>query len=305
MLKFDILAKPVGTAVSKVASHASSPSVLVGVGIGLMVLGGAAACKATLEAVDILEAANGDLGKIDDASQKAPDVYTEDRQLKDKVTVFTKTVVGMARIYAPAGLLAAGGIGSILCGHNLINGRYFGMVAAYKTLDTGYKAYRGAVVKELGEDADRRFRYGIEKKQLDIPKFDKEGNETGKTVKKTVDVRPDPDRYSEYARYFDASCSEWTKNPEYNKLFLRSQEAAANDILQTRGHIFLNEVYDMLGFERTEAGTAVGWKLGNGDDFVDFGMFDIYNEAGRNFVNGIEPVILLDFNVDGPIYDKI
>jgi hypothetical protein len=68
--------------------------------------------------------------------------------------------------------------------------------------------------------------------------------------------------------------------------------------------VFLNEVYEGLGMERCQMGQHVGWlKAGRsrGDGFIDFGIYDIFDESKRAFVNGFEPVALLDFNVDGPI----
>ena len=129
-----------------------------------------------------------------------------------------------------------------------------------------------------------------------------------KVTKKTVNVA-DPNNYSSYARFFDDGCTGWTKDPEYNLMFLKKQQRYANDLLKSRGHLFLNEVYDMLGIPRTKAGQVVGWiydeEYPNGDNFVDFGIYDLYNEKARDFVNGYERTILLDFNVDGDIMNLI
>ncbi len=70
-----------------------------------------------------------------------------------------------------------------------------------------------------------------------------------------------------------------------------------------RGYIFLNEIYEDLGFESTETGNVVGWLLGNGDSHVDFGIFR--GDQTIDFVNGREATILLDFNVDGSILSLI
>ena len=110
---------------------------------------------------------------------------------------------------------------------------------------------------------------------------------------------------SEYARYFDESNPNWDENPAFSLMFLRGQQQIANDIFHTRGHLFLNEVYDMLGYEHDPAGAVVGWVKGEGDDFVDFGLDDKTNKDVRRFVNGKENIILLDFNVSGVIWDKI
>lgn len=111
---------------------------------------------------------------------------------------------------------------------------------------------------------------------------------------------------SPYARWFNETCIAWTKYPEQNHHFLLHQQSYANEKLKARGYLFLNEVYDMLGIPRTSAGQLVGWTYDNenpiGDNFVDFGLFNTRNE---NFVNGYEESVLLDFNVDGMILDRI
>ena len=90
-----------------------------------------------------------------------------------------------------------------------------------------------------------------------------------------------------------------------NLFFLKAQQTNANVQLTVRGHVFLNEVYDMLGLPRTAAGAIVGWVRGNGDDVIDFGIWD-NNDINSDFVNGYNrSKILLDFNVDGVIYDII
>lgn len=112
--------------------------------------------------------------------------------------------------------------------------------------------------------------------------------------------------YSPYAVFFDETSAAWTKNPEFNKLFLLRQQDFANEKLRHRGYLFLNEVYDMLGLPRTRAGQLVGWthdeKNPCGDNYVDFGIFGVRNS---NFINGFEKSVLLDFNVDGNILDRL
>ena len=112
---------------------------------------------------------------------------------------------------------------------------------------------------------------------------------------------------NEYARLFDDSCQGWSKDPEYNLTFLRTQERWANDVLRTKGYLFLNDVYDMLGIKRTKIGQIVGWiydeKNPIGDNYIDFGI-DIEDNTEIADMDG-NRFILLDFNVDGNILDRI
>jgi hypothetical protein len=111
---------------------------------------------------------------------------------------------------------------------------------------------------------------------------------------------------SPYARWFDDTCRAWTKDPEYNLMFLRAQQTYANDLLKAKGHLFLNEVYDMFDISRSSVGQIVGWIYNEnnpvGDNFVDFGLYSLHN---KECINGLKRDFILDFNVDGIIIDKI
>ena len=62
----------------------------------------------------------------------------------------------------------------------------------------------------------------------------------------------------------------------------------------------LNEVYRELGYKETPEGAIVGWAMSApGDDFVDFGL-----HKGVN-TNPDDPRAILDFNVNGVIYEYI
>ena len=112
---------------------------------------------------------------------------------------------------------------------------------------------------------------------------------------------------SEYARFFDDGCSGWSNDPEKNMCFLKNAQDYANARLQIEGYLFLNDVYDMLGLPRTAIGQLVGWlydeKNPVGDNYVDFGICKF--DRNKEFINGYTPDVLLDFNVDGRIIDRI
>lgn len=288
------------TAILKIRKH--SPEILLGCGIagfaGTIFL----SCRATLHAEEIIDRHNK---RIDDAN-KAAEVADEDDHYdirREKAVVYAYTVKDFVKLYAAPFATAVFSISCILISHNIMRKRYLGVVAAYSAVSSAFEAYRSRVKEELGEDMDRHFRFGTEKKEIDISKVDENGNEV--VEKKEVEAVNLDGKPSIYAKYFDSSNPNWDRNITFSLFFLRAQEQIATDILRAKGHIFLNEVYDMLGFEHTQIGAVTGWVLGEGDDFVDFGLYDIESEQAREFVNGTNPVILLDFNVDGVIWDKI
>ena len=281
-----------------------SPEILaVGGAVGV-VASGVMACRATTKLSEILEEPKQEIEKLKKyvGEKGYTEKYSEEDSKKDLAILYVQSGVKVAKLYAPSVTLGALSLGCMLGSNHILRKRNIGLAAAYATIDKSFKGYRKRVVERFGEELDRELRYNIKAKEIEEIKIDSKGKEK---VEKTTVSAVDPTIHSDYARFFDASCTGWEKNAEYNLMFLKQQQNHANDLLKKRGHLFLNEVYDMLGFDRTEAGQYVGWlydeKFPNGDNFVDFGIYDMDKERNRAFVNGHEPVILLDFNVDGKI----
>ena len=284
-----------------------SPEILMVAGIAGTIVGTVLACKATTKVSEIIEEKNKNVEDVHTCLEDNTKEYTEEDSKKDLTIIYAQTGVKLFKLYAPAIGVMALSFTSIIAGHKVLKKRNVAIAAAYMAIDKGFKQYRKNVIEKFGEDIDQQMRFGLKSKE--IKKKDKDG----KTVKETeyyIDPDANPlDNISEYARFFDAASSNFAKDPEYNMMFLRRQQDYANEMLKSRGHLFLNEVYDLLDIPRSKAGQVVGWvydKNGNtkGDNYVDFGLYR--NDQGtRRFVNGLEYNILLDFNVDGVIYDII
>ena len=285
-----------------------SPEILVVSGVVGAIAGAVMACKATTKLNEVLEESKEQVDQIHGYVEENgySENYSEEDSKKDLAIVYTQTVVKVAKIYAPAVAVGAVSIAAILGGHRILRKRNIALAAAYTTIDKGFKEYRERVIERFGKELDKELKYNIKAKEVEEVVTDDKGKE--KIVKKTINVA-DPNTTSDYARFFDDGCTGWEKDPELNLMFLRRQQSHANDMLKARGYLFLNEVYEMLGIPRTKAGQIVGWiydeKNPIGDNFVDFGIYDINNEKNRDFVNGYERTILLDFNVDGNILDMM
>ena len=285
-----------------------SPEILVIAGIVGTVTSSVMACKATAKANGIMEEHKEQMDKIHEVAETTNnDEYSEEDLKKDTTIVCVQTGVKYAKLYGPSVALGVLSITSILAGHNITRKRNVALAAAYTAVDKSFKEYRGRVVERFGKDLDRELRYNIKAKEFtDTVKDEKTGKE--KVTKNIVNVA-DPNLYSEYARIYDDGCNGWTKDPELNLAFLKKQQNYADDRLKARGYLFLNEVYDILGFPRTKAGQVVCCIYDEehpiGDNFVDFGIFNADIEKTRDFVNGYERSIILDFNVDGPILDRM
>ncbi|GHU60455.1 hypothetical protein FACS1894171_1860 [Clostridia bacterium] len=284
-----------------------SPEILVTAGVLGAVVSAVMACKATTKVGKILESSKETIGSIHDcqANESLAEKYTPEDVKKDLAIVYVQTGIKLAKLYAPAVVLGALSLSCILAANNILRKRNVVLAAAYATIDKGFKEYRNRVVERFGEEVDRELRYNIKAAKIEKIVVDEDGKE--EQIEETIQVAKDPNIYSDYARFFDDGCAGWEKDSEYNLMFLRAQQHYANNKLKAHGHLFLNEVYDMLGIPRTKAGQAVGWiydtKNPLGDNYVDFGIYDVHRQKARDFINGYERAILLDFNVDGCILD--
>lgn len=291
-----------------------SPEILTGAGIVCVVASTVMACKATTKLSTILDETKEQTDKIHGYVEKNgySEKYSEKDEKKDLAIVYTKSAMNVAKLYGPSVLVGVLGVTSILAGNNVLRKRNVALTAAYTAVDSSFKKYRERVVERFGEAVDRELKNNARKEEVEIVETDENGEE--KVVKKAAYV-VSPSDISEYARFFEEYTVDdkgnkikntyWTSNNEYNLMFLKKAESFANDKLRINGYLFLNEVYEMLGIPKTKAGQVVGWvydeKNPVGDNYVDFGLYKD-NLSYSDFVNGYDPAILLDFNVDGNIW---
>lgn len=290
-----------------------SPEILVMIGIAGAFTSAVMACRATLKVNNIVSEAKEQIDSVHavmegDAAQENPK-YSEKDAKKAVAIIYAKTGLEFVKLYGPSVALGTASVVSILTSNHILRGRNLAMAAAYTAVDTGFKEYRNRVIERFGEELDKELRYNIKAKEVEETITDEKGKT--EVVKKTVNVAELEKKncYSQYARCFDNGCLGWDKDPEYNLMVLRKQQDHANDLLRRNGYLFLNDVYDMLGIPRSRAGQVVGWTYDEenpkGDNYVDFGIYDLYKEGCRDFVNGYEYSIWLDFNVDGIILDGL
>lgn len=312
MTKLDIL-KPVsgkiGMAGLKLKKY--SPEILVVAGVAGTIVSTIMACKATTKAESIIEEARerlNDIHAMEELGKEEKADYTSDDVKKDTTLVYFQTGLKFAKLYAPSVILGTLSFASILASNNILRKRNVALGAAYAAIDKSFKEYRGRVIDRFGEAVDRELKYNIKAQKIDDTVIDPETGKE-KKVKKTIDVAGSDLNCSPYAKFFDEGSEYYEKDPERNLYFLRAEQNYANDRLRSRGYVTLNEVYERLGIPTTKAGQIVGWVYDldkpNGDNYIDFGIYDTYREKNRDFVNGYERSILLDFNVDGDILDLI
>lgn len=291
----NLVTSKAGRQILKLQKHSPTILFVAGtVGIGATIV---LACRSTLKVHEVLDEHHDVKGKMVVALEGNAD-YDEDDYRKDHMLLMVKTAGQFLKLYGPSVVLGVASIAALTGAHVVLNRRNVAVTAAYAALEKGFRDYRRRVVEQYGGEKDQEFRHGL---------VDAEIVEETDQGPKVVAVKKFPDGVTRsiYARCFDETSSSWQRAPGYNQVFIRAQQSYANDLLQARGHVLLNDVYDMLGLSRTKEGTVVGWVLGNGDDFIDFGVFGGDSFMAQQFVNGIERNCWLDFNVDGLVYDKI
>lgn len=284
-----------------------SPEIMIVGGCVGVVASAIMACKATTKLskiTDEMKAAEANVQEMMERATVLPIDYTEKDAKKDLVLIRTKGAMEIAKLYAPAVTIGGLSLACILGSHNILSKRSAALAAAYSTMETGFKDYRKRVVERFGEELDKELRYNIKDVKVEEEVVDENGKK--KKVEKTIKVA-DSNAPSPYSKFYDEYCTGWQKDAEQNLWFLQQQQKFANEKLKAQGYLFLNEVYESLGIQKTQAGQVVGWVYNSeqGDDFVDFGIYNVHRDDNRDFVNGYNPSILLDFNVQGRIDELV
>lgn len=282
-----------------------SPEILIVAGVVGTVTSAVMACKATTKIDGILENHKKQVDAIHNAIENPETInnaeYTVEDSKKDLTIVYAHTAIDFVKLYAPAVGLGVLSITAILTSNNILRKRNAAIVAAYTALDKSFKDYRGRVIDRFGKELDRELRFDIKEKEIEETVVNEDGTEA--VIKKNVQVIDGHD-LSDYAIFFDETCKGYEKDPELNRMIIARVQDWANDKLQRDGYLFWNDVRKELGLDRTRSGQCVGWVLdGEGDGYVDLGLFTSYRN--NRFVNGYEPVAILDPNVDGEILNRL
>ena len=306
---FESMRRGTSTAIAKVKKY--SPEILVVTGIGGLITATVMACKATVKADEIIAETRESLDNVHKCQDAEKDAlnqdYTNEDARKDTMIIYAKAALKFAKLYGPAILLGSASVAAICQSHRIMRKRNLALASAYSTLDQSFKKYKERVAERFGEDVEKEIRYGLAAKEVEKIVEGKDGKE--KKVKETIMVAGCPYEISPYAKFFDETCTNWTKDPDQNLMFLRQQEHWANNRFRARGYLTLNEIYEALGIPETNEGMTIGWVYRPGDsayaNYIDFGIYNIHRERNRAFVNGYERSILLDFNPDGNIYGQL
>ena len=280
-----------------------SPEILMVAGVIGTVAGAVMACKETLELEDVLDECKQEKMELEE-QYAVCEQYSEDALKKDQVKLTIKQVAKIVKLYAPSVIMEATSIGVIFASNDIMRKRNASMAAAYATLNSMYKRYRQNVIESYGEEVDKDMRFGV--KHEKVTEIDEDGNKV-KIDARIVDLDNTALAISDYSRFFQAGCKGFdASSGRYNLLYLKGIQAMFNNKLIADGYVMLNDVYRELGFDTIPEGWSIGWVYDEanpiGDNYIDFGLYEARNKNQRA-VNDWEPVILMDFNVDGNLYE--
>lgn len=280
-------------------------SVIGGVGV---VATAVLASQETLRVKEVVEPHVENLELISATLEDESKQYSDQDALHDRTVIYARLGRDLLKLYAPALVVGVLTIASIAASHRISAKRIAGLTAAYGALDQSYRRYRGRVEQALGEEGtkelDTKIREQAKKDIAERRKPDADISEIGDSIFDLAGA-------SQYAVLYDENAATWNKNRNLSTSILRAQENYANDLLNCRGYVMLNEVYAGLGLPQTSAGAVVGWIRkddGGADGYITFGDWDAnYFDDIYKDVDGVCEARrwILDFNVDGVIWDRI
>jgi hypothetical protein len=268
-MKLDVITRSINQSILKTKKN--SPHIFFGAGIIASITSTVLACRATLKLEDVLEEIEHKFDVIDMVNP--PDAERNPLVWEARF----HGVKELVKLYGPTVLTEIVAIGLLSGSHVQMSKKNGALMAALVAISKGHENYREKVAEEVGEDKEIEIHHEVS--------------------------LVDKSEWNAFTRIFDETCQSYHKDVELNRQFLHFCQSRANVMLRTKGVVFLNDVYDMLGYERTREGHVYGWVYGgDGLNEIDFGIFDATNSR---FINGLERAVILNFNVDGPLHDYI
>lgn len=291
------IARTVGKTVLKAKTN--SPTIFFGLGIAGVVGGTVLACRSTMNLAEVLDETHERLESAKAVQKKNAGASTAlvKQSNRDVAKAYADGVIRVGRLYAPAVIVTSAGLACLTGSHVILTRRNAAIGAAYAAVSKSYDEYRGRVREEIGEEQELALYRKVEW-------ADVEGSDG--MIQEPASAKGSWG--NPYGRFFDETNPNWRNNRDMNMFFLECQERYYNHVLQQRGHVFLNEVYQNIGIPHSPEGQVVGWFLDpntddydSGDNYIDFGVYEAVNAEKDNS----DPCIVLDFNVDGYILGKI
>ena len=284
----------------------NSPEILVGAGIATLIGSLVYTVIGTLDTgVDVTNA----VCELDEVEND--DSLMEEERRKKKHGIYIHAGLNIARNYAPAVTLAMASAGCLIGSNAIMRRRAFSLAAAYSALDATFSDYRTRVIDEYGDEVDKKMRYGLTTKEVEVEQVDEETGEVVKT-KATVTEGDESATTVWYKRQYELSDGtvivnpNWQPNKDLNATFVLAQIAWFNGRLSRGEHVWQDDIYKELGIPvdgyRQEA-HVLGWTPDkSGEKYIKCRLYN--KEESGDFISNDDGDILLAFNPDGMLYYK-
>lgn len=284
------LTRTISRQVLKTKMH--SPHILFGVGLAGAVTTVVLACRATLKLEKVADDIHSDLQAVKALGEgkQNNDEYANNDYYRDLLYVYGKSALRVTQLYGPSVVVGTASVIFLTGSHVQLSRRNQALTVTLAAVSKAFDEYRIRVQDEIGKERELNIYRGIREEKV----------EGQKELVKVTDLKEGP---SAFSRVFDANCPNFKNSAELNRLFLQCQEAYANHLLTARGHVFLNDVYDQLGFDRTSPGAIYGWVRNGDQGYINFGMYEAVNTYPIHAFD--LKAVVLDFNVDGVVYHLI
>lgn len=167
--------------------------------------------------------------------------------------------IKILKLYGPLSFVSILSLVCFAVSYRTVNKKYAALLTAYSVLNSDFLNYRKDTMQYL--------------------------QPTERTELKML-----PAVSTSYSVVFDSSHNDWSDNKQNNLVYFQGKQDLANELNQTKGHILLNEVFDILGFPRTNIGSQVGW---------------LYTDEIIFRIRDCRTYYIINFEVTGYVFDKI
>lgn len=224
--------------------------------------------------------------KVEVIVERVEEVRANDGEVQRVEVV--KDIVGAVALPVVTGVAS---IAAITLSYHIQNNRIVNLAAALATANAEHAYYRAKYKKEHGEEAYDTFTTPYREEETT---YTEEDGTEGKVITGIRDELP-----GLHGQWFDKSSEYARDDHHYNMTFIRSVDDSMTLKLFGSGWIRMNEVLDMLGFERTKSGELLGWTTSCGFHLDPTVTYCKNPETGE-----LEPQIYVKWSTPQYVYDQ-
>ncbi len=318
MKLFSGIAKRAGRIVTNVKNAKSTPKVMLIAGVTTIVGAGVYACVQTLKVEDRVDELKDNIDHVKelkeageyiiDAETNETAEYTPTLYRKDLTYAYASGTWNIVKLYLPSVIATGVGIALVGGSHKVMSDRLTQTTLALTAMSDAYNQYRKNVIADQGEEADLKYRTGLEtKKNLEMNVIDPETGELICKKEKKVDVITDVSNIASPYAIILNDCNFWTSDATYNTQFIDSSLRLLQAQYDRDGYIYLYDIYNQFTALNSISSKAiamshqVGLVKGFADDDIRINLVPTHLGSEDRF----KDVLLADFNCCGAINELV